>query len=195
MESIYIQKASIRKEILRIREGREDEDLRRMSRKIADHLFGLGEFQNSGHVLFYLSLEKEVRTDEMIGQSLNLGKSVYVPLVDKREGHLKISRLLGLDIEFQKGCFGIREPAVENLERVPPLVIDFVVAPGLAFDRKGGRIGFGSGYYDRFLGKIRSDAVCIALGFDFQVLDSVPQLEHDVRVRKIVTETGIINCR
>ncbi|MCH7623182.1 MAG: 5-formyltetrahydrofolate cyclo-ligase [Nitrospinae bacterium] len=77
---------------------------------------------------------------------------------------------------------------------VSPKVLDFVLVPGLAFDRKGGRIGYGAGYYDKFLKEVLDHVVRVGVAFDFQVLDSIPQTEFDVPVQKILTEKNSIIC-
>ena len=81
--------------------------------------------------MFYLSLEKEVQTEEMVKSSLNLGKKAYVPVVDKKNRRLEISELSGMDIEFEIGAYGIREPGKKYRQIVSPKRINFVVVPGL----------------------------------------------------------------
>ena len=147
------------------------------------------------NILFYLSLDSEVQTDEMIERSIAMGKKVYVPLVSKETRTLKVTELFGLNIGFKKGPYGVREPEAEHLKVVPATVLDFVVAPGLAFDFKGGRIGYGGGYYDQLLMSLSPSVQRVAVAFGFQVLDSIPQGETDVPVHKIVTEKEAIQCR
>jgi 5-formyltetrahydrofolate cyclo-ligase len=77
---------------------------------------------------------------------------------------------------------------------VPPETLDFVLVPGLAFDRKGGRVGYGAGYYDWFLKEVEGHAVPVGVAYDFQVLDRVPQTQFDVPVQKILTEKNSIIC-
>ncbi len=194
MDSVGISKASIRKEISRMREEQDAAEAARKSRKIADLLFGLAEFKMSRRVLAYLSLPMEVQTGEMIERCFQLGKKVYVPLVDKDARRLKLTELPGLDIEFEESDYGIRVPAERFWKIVPPTQIDFVIAPGVAFDPGGGRIGFGGGYYDRLFRDLPRNAVRVAVGFHFQLLESVPQKDGDERVQKIVTEQTTINC-
>lgn len=164
------------------------------SQAIAENLFAIKEFQQARDILFFLSLEKEVQTGGMIGRSFQLGKNVYVPIVDKKEHLLKITKLSGLEIEFEAGAYGIREPGREYLKIVSPTLIDFVVVPGLVFDLKGNRIGFGGGYYDRLLSELSPRATCAGVAFSFQVLESIPQTENDMKVQKIITEKKTINC-
>lgn len=178
----------------RLREALSEESIREKSLEIARKLVGLAEFQASQNILFFLSLPSEVQTDEMIQQALSLGKKVHVPLVDAKHRRLKISEISGLDIGFERKQFGILEPGLAHLKIVPPETLDFVLVPGLAFDRKGGRVGYGAGYYDRFLKGVRGHAVSVGVAYDFQMLDSVPQTQFDVPVQKILTEKSLFIC-
>lgn len=166
----------------------------RDSREIANKLYAVDAFKTCRHVLFYLSLEKEAQTGEMIERAFELGKKVYVPIVDRERHILQITKLPRLDIEFETGAYGIREPGRKRREIVSPEILEFVVAPGIVFDLKGGRIGFGGGYYDRLLSGLSQQATCVGVAFDFQVLESIPQTKNDVRVHKIITEKQTITC-
>jgi 5-formyltetrahydrofolate cyclo-ligase len=184
-------KAAIRKRILAARTGLAGETVLGLSARIAERLAGLTAYRASRHVLFYLSFDNEVRTDEMIQAALAAGKTVYVPCVNEDERGLDIARLAGLDERmFELNRFGIREPKDRAL--APVSAIDLALLPGLAFDARGGRVGFGAGYYDGLLKKFAG--VTVALAFDFQVLDRVPMEERDVPVRALLTEKRTINC-
>lgn len=178
----------------RLRGRLSEEAIRKMSAAIAQKLECLEEFRASRNLLFFLSLPREVQTDEMIQMALDMGKKVYVPLVDADHQQLNISELPGLGIEFEEKRFGIREPGSSHIKVLSPGVLDFVLVPGLAFDLKGGRIGYGGGYYDKFLKEVHDHVVRVGVAFDFQALDSIPQSEYDVPVQKILTEKEIITC-
>ncbi len=152
------------------------------------------EFQAADKVLIYLSKEGEVDTDNLLDRAFELGKRVCVPVVDREKDELRVSELPGPEIDFRLGAFGVREPAEEDLNFVPSDQIDLVVVPGLAFDRRGGRIGYGKGYYDRLLSRLDSRVPRIALAFDFQILDTVPQNESDIQVDIIITEKSTMDC-
>jgi len=187
-------KKSIRNEIARLRAELSEDSIRLKSQDITQKFVRLTEFQACRNILFFLSLPREVQTDAMIQEALDLGKKVYVPLVDADRQRLNISELPGLDIEFEEKQFGIREPGFKHLKIVSPRVLDFVLVPGVAFDHKGGRVGYGAGYYDRFLKEVLGHVVRVGVAFDFQALDSVPQAEFDIPVQKILTEKKSIIC-
>jgi 5-formyltetrahydrofolate cyclo-ligase len=193
-EALFQQKATIRKEILEKRKSQDPEIRAAQSRSIIRTLLNHKEFQKADKILIYLSKDGEVGTDNLLGRAFELGKRVCVSVVDRENEELRVSELPGPDISFRLGSFGVREPAEEDLNFVPPDQIDLVVAPGLAFDRRGGRIGYGKGYYDRLLSRLGSHVPRIALAFDFQVLDAVPQDENDIRVDAIITEKSTMNC-
>ena len=193
-ESLFQQKATIRKEILEKRKSQDPKSRAAQSRSIMRTLLSRKEFLKADKILIYLSKEGEVGTNDLLGRAFELGKRVCVPVVDRESDELRVSELPGPDSSFRLGSFGVREPAEEDLNFVPPDQIDLVVAPGLAFDRRGGRIGYGKGYYDRLLSRLGSQVPRIALAFDFQVLDAVPQDENDIQVDAIITEKTTMNC-
>lgn len=193
-EALFQQKTTIRKEILEKRNSQDPKIRIAQSRSIIRTLLSRKEFQEADKILIYLSKDGEVGTDNLLGRAFELGKRVYVPVVDRESDELHISELPGPDTSFRLGAFGVREPEEEDLNFVSPDQIDLVIAPGLAFDRRGGRIGYGKGYYDRLLNRLGSQVPRIALAFDFQVLDTVPQEENDIQVDAIITEKSTMNC-
>ena len=193
-ESLFQQKATIRKEILEKRKSQDPKSRAAQSRSIMRTLLSRKEFLKADKILIYLSKEGEVGTNDLLGRAFELGKRVCVPVVDRKSDELCISELPGPDTSFRLGVFGVREPAEEDFNFVPPDQIDLVIAPGLAFDRRGGRIGYGKGYYDGLLSRLGSHVPRIALAFDFQILDAVPQDENDIRVDAIITEKNTMNC-
>jgi 5-formyltetrahydrofolate cyclo-ligase len=193
-ESLFQQKTTIRKEILEKRKFQDPQVSAAQSRSITGTLIGRKEFQTANRILIYLSKDGEVGTDHLLGRAFELGKRVCVPVVDRGNDELRISELPGPEIGFLLGAFGVREPAEGDLNFVTPDKIDLVVVPGLAFDRRGGRIGYGKGYYDRLLSRLSSQVPRIALAFEFQVLDTVPQDENDIQVDTIITEKNTMSC-
>lgn len=187
-------KAAIRKEVLAVRKTLDPETLKTNSGCIVQKVKALAAFRQARTVLIYLSIRGEVETDGLVEDALSAGKTVCVPVTDPPSGELKLAHLPGLDIEFKKGPFGIREPEDRFLKWIPPEEVDLVILPGLAFDRKGGRIGYGKGYFDRLLERLRPSAFRVGLAFDFQIYDSLPQDASDRRVHTIITETQVIDC-
>ncbi|HJO58415.1 MAG TPA: 5-formyltetrahydrofolate cyclo-ligase [Nitrospinaceae bacterium] len=194
-ESVARAKTAIRETITRKREALGDVERNEKSLSIAQRLFDLDAFKESKSVFIFLSLPDEVQTEAVIEESFRLGKEVFVPLINVRGGCLQVARIPSLDIKFVVGKHGIREPAPEVREIVSPSRIDLVVAPGLAFDVRGNRIGYGGGYYDKLLKEISRDSIRVGIGYDFQLLGLVPHSDFDEPVQFVVTETQLLRCR
>ena len=184
-------KHAIRREILSLRENHEETERTKKDEIIKKKLFSLPEFKKAKSVLFYVSIKGEVRTKDMIRESLKSGKKVLVPVSKVKEKTLEVSGIRSLKDMVPKS-FGVPEP--KNPKIVSPEAIDLVIIPGIAFDGEGNRVGYGMGFYDRFLEKIRKHIPLIALAYDFQIVSEIPTHGKDVRVHKIVTEKEIIEC-
>lgn len=106
---------------------------------------------------------------------------------------MKASQLLDMDNDLESGTMGILEPKPECRRYVDSAEIDFFVVPGLAFDVHKNRMGYGAGFHDVMLKKLRDDCETVAVCFDFQVFEQIPVKEYDVRVKKIMTELRTID--
>lgn len=144
--------------------------------------------------LIYVSLRNEVKTMGILEEVLQKKGQVVVPycLSNNELGLFLLSDLQ----QLEQGSFGIREPiAALRAERtVSPDTLDIVVMPGVAFDRRGNRIGYGKGYFDRLLKKLRGDCTKVGLAFDCQIFAEIPIEEHDLPVDHLITETQSIRC-
>jgi len=184
------EKEKLRREILAERGKLSEEAVTEKSRKIKENLFGLPEFEKAKMVMFYVAKGKEVRTEEMIKESIKTGKTVVVPVSKVEERDLIPSLLLDYG-ELVPGTYGILEPREECRRPVPPEKLELIVVPGVAFDRQGNRLGFGRGFYDNFLGKVPSHVPCLSLAFELQIVEELPFTEKDVPVDGVVTEEDI----
>ncbi|MBI2101907.1 5-formyltetrahydrofolate cyclo-ligase [Candidatus Woesearchaeota archaeon] len=181
-------KAQLKKSIVEKRNSLSTGDILQKSSQICKNLFNLEQYKKSKVVMFFVSFDNEVDTHEIIKDALK-NKTVAVPKVVQRE----IEPSVIIDFyNLAPAKFGILEPV--GLMKIAYKNIDIVLVPGIAFDREGHRIGYGFGYYDKFLKKVPK-AVKIGLCFDFQVVDKVPREEHDVPVDLIVTESKVIECK
>lgn len=156
------------------------------SREIHEELHKLTEFTQAENILLYHSTQSEVETEEVIEQLLSEGKAVYLPRSE--EGELIICRIQHKD-DLAEGAYGIKEPKGSCLE-YDPEKLDCLIIPGVAFDRKGNRLGYGKGYYDKLLKNC--SAPKIALAFAEQIVDDVPAEPHDIAMDLIVTDQGLI---
>lgn len=149
----------------------------------------LGHFLSSGAAdkesfFVYLSFSSEAPTDKLIAYLVAAGKKVYCPRVEDGE---MAAVIFGEDFTLSR--YGIREPVGEPFGGE----IDVAVLPLLAVDERGARLGYGGGYYDRFL-KGRPIGLKIAYCYDFQLVREVPEEEHDERADMIVTDKRIYRC-
>jgi len=187
-------KHELRKHISEMRNKLSHEQLVSASRRIQDLLFEVPEFQSSSMIMFYVSFRSEVQTHRMIEEALAIGKKIVVPAVSSVREELDLLALCDLD-DLKPGAYGIPEPTA-RADRVPPETLDLVIVPGLVFDPRGFRLGYGKGYYDKLLKRLRPDVPTIALAYDFQVVERIQAIEsHDVAVNSIVTEKRVILCR
>ncbi len=173
----------IRRRLLTIRKNYKykAEDSIQITRKI----LLLPEFRKSKTVLLYYPHKNEVDTRFLIHYLLKENKKfIFLPKVYKNQ--LKIIKLTSVS-QLKRGFAGIKEP--EGTE-VSPNLIDIAIIPAIAFDLYGYRLGYGSGFYDRFLAGSKMFKVGVA--FDFQIMDKLPYDKHDIPVDLIITPTRII---
>ena len=182
-------KNKLKESILEKRDSLSKEEIFEKSEHIEKKLFSLFQYKKSKTVMFFVSFNSEVDTHNMIKKSLR-EKTVVVPKVVHHE--IEPSVIIDFDNLMPSGKFGILEP-IEAM-RIAYKNIGIVLVPGAVFDKEGHRIGYGFGYYDKFLKKA-TKAIKIGLCFDFQVVDEIPREMHDVPVDVIVTEKRVIECR
>jgi len=162
------------------------------SRLICGRFAALPEYAAAGTVMFYVHFGDEVRTRQLVEQAFGEGKEVVVPYCEA--GVLKLFRLKSID-ELAPGTWGIPEPKVEHRRRVDRRVevrdLDLVMVPGVAFDRGGGRLGYGKGYFDKLLADAPSATRLVAAAFECQLFPEIPMLPGDVFMDKVITEKAV----
>jgi 5-formyltetrahydrofolate cyclo-ligase len=193
-DSLKAKKELLRHEVLAKRDARSAEERFEKSAEIASRLVKLSEIIKAESIFTYVSFRSEVDTHRMIDSFLAKGKVVSVPLSDMKKKIINPFIIKSLKNDLVPGVFGILEPDLEKIDPVIADKIDIVIVPGAAFSENGCRIGYGGGFYDRFL-QNRS-ITSYALAFDFQLVDEVPfDPEFDMKVDYIVTERRVIECR
>lgn len=187
-------KSEVRKKILAVRSGLPESEVSCKSAVICDKIVNSPIFSRAGTVFCYMDFRNEVRTGGIIRECLRAGKKVGLPMVNN--GGME-RRLLAYDIkdpdnDVGKGAYGIMEPCSDKLRPMEESEIDLVIVPGVAFDMQRQRLGYGAGYYDRFLNQLRPDCVKIGIAFDVQIVDRIPVEEHDIKMDAVITESRII---
>ncbi len=150
-------------------------------------------FKNAQVIFAFVSFKSEVDTFNIINHALTLGKTVCVPKVISKEEGLKVYKIESLQ-NLITSNYGILEPT-EGAKEIMPQNIDLVLTPGLAFDLNGGRLGYGAGYYDRFLRNPYFKGIKIGICYSTQIVDKVPTNEDDIFMDIIITELYYINAK
>ena len=145
------------------------------------------DFQSARTVLLSLAFRSEWETRPLFNAALVLGKTLVVPRVNLATRMLDLYAIGDLERDVASGYRGIPEP-LGHCQSVAPSAVDWVLVPGVAFDERGHRIGYGGGYYDRLLPTLRDDAQRVAGAYELQLIDQVPAAAHDLKVDAIVTE-------
>lgn len=187
----------LREQIGLIRREQSRKLVEKKSREIQVRLFSLPEFTGAQTASFYIAkkADGEVETEHMIKSSLRMQKRILVPITDKANRRLIFSELRNYDLELIPGTFAIPEPKSEYQRIVSPSDTDLVIVPGIVFDLRGYRLGYGLGYYDRFLSDLKKEIPTVGLAFEFQIVNEIPAEDQDIPVHKIVTEQRVICCQ
>lgn len=182
-------KQTLRTEMKKRRQSLTPAEIQSRSDRICRQLAALPAYQNAKTIVLYAAAFGEANPAALLPALWESGKTVCLPKCMENPRTLQMLTLPPAG-KLIPGAYGILIPA--DGEILAPAEIDFVVVPGIAFDRQGARVGFGAGYYDRFLSQ--SQAVKVGFCYDFQVVETVDTAPHDVRMDYIVTESELIFC-
>jgi 5-formyltetrahydrofolate cyclo-ligase len=196
-ERRFVRDVDVHKERLRRRLRRclltiTDEHRSRMSEHACRNLSSTVQFQRASAVMLYLSMHYEIDTSGIIRLAWELGKTVAVPRVCPEDGSMVPVRIDSLERDLAVDVIGVRNPV--GGAPVPLGQIDLVVAPALAFDKEGNRLGRGGSYYDKFFADPQLAAARCGLAYHEQVVEAVPVTDRDEPVDLVVTNKQIIYC-
>ena len=184
-----MDKNLIRKTVLCQRRALSAPEKSQAESVMLESLFNWEVFKNAGVIHIFISKSDEPDTRPIIEHCWSSGKKIAVPVVLPDTFDLFHSEFKSFD-DLVFGMHKTQEPSPKLRIKINPESFDLVIVPGVAFDRKGGRLGHGKGYYDRFL-EITS-AFRLGLAFDCQLLENVPTELHDVPMNAILSESGIV---
>jgi len=148
-------------------------------------------FQNSKRVAAFCSIGTEIDTMPLLAGILKSGKKLYLPKTDKTKTLIEFHPVRDLKT-LTPGRFDILEPPEGTV--LPPEEIDLILVPGLAFDNRGHRLGYGQGFYDRYLKLIKPGCFTLGVAYSFQIIDKTPNIEHDIPVNAVLTEKYLLLC-
>jgi 5-formyltetrahydrofolate cyclo-ligase len=158
------------------------------SDKINRRLFKEQCFKRSKAIMCYVSKPYEVDTYPVMEEVLKLGKRLIIPVTKTQDKILIPAEISNPLKDLEKGAFGVYEPKRECMKTVDTNDIDMIVVPGIAFDKKGNRIGHGQGYFDRFLSNLPKKIPTLGLAFKLQLVKRINTLVWDIPVTKLITE-------
>jgi len=183
----------LRKRILRTRDRLSELDRGDKSFSVMNNFLSLPEMRQWTTLFMYVNFRSEVETVELIKRCLRQGIRVAVPLVDASAVRMIPLLIEDPDKDLAPGYYDIPEPDPQKSLRVEPSEIDAAVIPGSVFDIHGGRLGYGGGYYDRFLVNDAPQARRVGFAFELQLVDKVELEPHDQPLDILITEKRIVN--
>lgn len=197
MKPIKERKEEMRNEIRSKRDSKKMEYFSKNSEIILKNVLQLPEISSAKALMVYSSKPKEVNTYPIITALFDMGKSVSLPIMEPETGTLRLSELKSEEelSHLKPAGFQVPEPTGEYEHPIEPEKIDAIIVPGLAFDKYGGRLGYGKGYFDSLLKKIRRETPIISLAYPFQVVKRVPVNGNDIFVDILVTPESFTNCK
>ena len=184
-------KKLIRENLTKKRNGLTPREVKQRSGIICYHVLESEQYKNASAVCVYQAFRNEVSCDDIIEKAYEDGKRVYVPVVDDNNKTMEFYEITN-DTEWTEDSYGIKEPVITNeVGKLTETDKALVVMPGLAFDKNKHRIGYGGGYYDKYLSE-RKVHVTMALCYNFQIVEEdLPCNEQDVLPEFVVTEDGV----
>lgn len=192
MDEIFEKKQEIRQGITNRLEAFSKEERAERTRGIENRIFEFANFLEAKVVLLYMASKNEVRTEGIFQRCFDYNKIVVLPAFETSRYKIKLYKIDNPALDLIIGPRQIPEPNPERCKVVPLDCLDIALIPAVALDEKGGRIGSGEGYYDRFIPKLPITTRKVALAFEEQILPQVPMESHDKHVDIIITEKRII---
>ena len=191
MTDIKAEKKRIRKEIKNQFRTIPISDFDAKSKKVLDKLKKLPEWKNAETVLIFLSLPDEIKTEGIINEALEENKKTAVPRINGND--IVFHYIKSVNSSLIIHPLGIAEPSPSTpvFNSLSADEKTLILVPGLAFDKNCFRLGRGKGFYDKFLSGIDKSVKKIGIGYDFQIVESVPAEDHDFPLDSVITDTSI----
>lgn len=180
-------KEQIRKQMIQNRNQMTSQEVTQKSSLIAQKVLKTPEYEEADNILLYADYRHEVMTREIFDDAVLRKKKVFFPK-SREDGTMEFYQVVSVK-QLESGYKGIKEPVVDEqyLYRFQRKEDTLMIVPGVAFDMKGYRIGYGKGFYDRFL-RDKRQITAMGLGFSNQIVEEIPHNQYDIRMDKIVTE-------
>lgn len=189
MQNAILNKEEIRKENKEKRKLMTKSEVEKKSRTAAFHFLESEVYKNSQTVMLYYPIGNEADTAYILKKAFEDGKKVAFPVTNPQNNEIT-AVLADSETQFCKGAYSIPEP--EEKRTIDKNMTDVIIVPGIAFDKKGARVGFGKGCYDRFLENIKAKKVGFC--YDFQIKNEISADIFDIKMDYLVSESGMICC-
>jgi len=180
----------IRKEVLKERDALSKIEIEEKSAVIFESLKSQKTFSSAENILSFMNFGSEVNTKKINEYLIENKGFVILPKVDMKTMTMTLYKINHFDA-FECSKYGIWEPVEHAYPIFKPSELDFIVCPGVVFDKLGYRIGYGGGFYDRLLQSIKSDCHTVGIGFELQVRAKVPKEDYDQKIQALITEETI----
>jgi 5-formyltetrahydrofolate cyclo-ligase len=192
MEDLKDKKQDLRRQIEKKLDALDREAVRRKLEAIENQLFEFANFIEAEISMLYIKQPHEVDTSRIIRRCLENNKEVALPVFDPKNGGARLFKIQDLEADLRKSAGNTLEPNPQRCKPIQMDSIDIAIIPGIAFDEKAGRLGSGSGRYDRIIPKLPVTARKVAVAFEDQITSTVPMESHDKFVDIIITEERVI---
>jgi 5-formyltetrahydrofolate cyclo-ligase len=176
--------------VLARRDALDAEKRGALSRAITARLLALDSYRAAVCIAAYMSFGGELETGPLIADVLARGKTLALPRVDRESRGIRFYAVRDLERDLAAGVWGIRQPRPDACTDLAPASLEFMLVPGVAFTRRGERLGYGGGYYDAFIRGLAHRPALVAGAFELQIVPELPTTERDQRVDLVVTESA-----
>ena len=187
-----LSKKRLREELQLIRDNISPEMRKREIEIIKNSLISSELYKNAKSIFIYNSFRSEVNTAGIVNIALEESKKVALPIINIDEYSMRACEI-NLETVFIQDAYGISTPDISKSKIINPTEIDLAIVPLIAYDNFGNRLGYGAGYYDRYLPNLREDTVIMGLAFSNQLVEELPIEEHDKKLEYVVTVEYIEN--
>ncbi|MBI5590534.1 MAG: 5-formyltetrahydrofolate cyclo-ligase [Deltaproteobacteria bacterium] len=192
MDDLKQTKSKIRKDMITTLESLSENEIALKTRKIENRLFDFANFVEANITMLYISCPGEVSSRNIITYCLDYRKIIVLPAFDVQKFRIRLFKIDNIEKDLKLGTRGMLEPDAARCKSVPVECLDIAIIPGIAFDEKGGRIGSGEGYYDRFIPKLPITTRKVSIAFEDQIIPQIPMESHDKHVDIIITNERTI---
>lgn len=192
MDDLKQTKSKIRKDMITALESLSEDEIALKTRKIENRLFDFANFIEANITMLYVSCPGEVSTRNIIKYCLDYKKIIVLPAFDPQKFRIRLFKIDNIEKDLKPGSREMLEPDTARCKPVPVECLDIAIIPGIAFDEKGGRVGSGEGYYDRFIPKLPITTRKVSIAFEDQIIPQAPMESHDKHVDIIITSERTI---